>query len=281
MQAERDVPARYHQPVELHEIGDRTYTLHFEFFDQQIGVILGGKDVVVIDTRSTPVQAQEIVDAVRTLTRDPVSIVIDTHWHWDHTFGNSVFRPASIWGHAKVVDRLQRQGQETIEKAAGWQPDIADDLRKVVIDPPDQTFAEEATVEAGDRELRLTFLGRGHTNTDIAIEVLGADVLFAGDLLEEGATPSFGDSYPLEWPDTVERLLPLATGAVVPGHGAIGDRAFVEAQLGEFRAIESLARRVDAGELDIEAAIKASPYSPETSRDPLERALAQLRGELD
>jgi glyoxylase-like metal-dependent hydrolase (beta-lactamase superfamily II) len=268
------------------EVGDRVFTWRFEFFDQQIGAILGGRDVVAIDTRSTPVQAREIVAAVRELTSDPVSIVLNTHWHWDHTFGNSVFRPATIWGHARVPARLREQGAATIEKAAGWVPDIAADLRTVVIDPPDRTFEEAATVEVGDRALRLTYLGRGHTDTDIAIEVPdalgpGRNVLFAGDLLEEGATPSFGDSYPLEWPGTVERLLPLATGAVVPGHGAVGDRSFVERQLEEFRANAALARRVHAGELDLDAAIEASPYSAETARDPLERALEQLRGELD
>ena len=263
------------------EVGDRVFTWRFEFFDQQIGVILGGRDVVVIDTRSTLVQAREIVDAVRDLTPDPISIVIDTHWHFDHTFGNSVFRPARIWGHARVPERMRQEGPAGIEEAVREIPAIANDVREVVIDPPDQTFEERATVAVGDRELRLTYLGRGHTDTDIVIEVPGANVLFAGDLLEEGATPSFGDSYPLEWPGTVERVVPLATGAVVPGHGAVGDRAFVEAQLAEFRALESLARRVYAGEVDLEAAIAASPYTPETSRGPLERALAQLRGELD
>lgn len=263
------------------EIGDRVFTWRFAFFDQQIGAILGGSDVVVIDTRSTPAQGQEVVDALRELTRDPVSIVIDTHWHGDHTFGNSIFRPASIWGHARVPERLRAQGPGSIEEAAAGVPDIADDVRKVVIDPPDRTFEEQATVEAGDRQLRLTYLGRGHTDTDIAIEVVGADVLFAGDLIEEGATPSFGDSYPLEWPGTVERLLPLATGAVVPGHGAVGARAFVASQLADLRANARLAERVHARELDLEAAIGASPYGRERAREPLERALEQLRGELD
>lgn len=263
------------------EVGDRVFTWRFEFFDQQIGVILGGRDVAVIDTRSTPVQAREILAALRELTSDPVSIVLNTHWHWDHTFGNHEFRPAAIWGHARCVDRLVAEGQSTIEEAAWRVPAVAEDVRQVVIDPPDRTFDERASLEVGDRLVRLTYLGRGHTDTDIAIEVPDANVLFAGDLLEEGATPSFGDSYPLEWPGTVERLLPLAAGAVVPGHGAVGDRAFVERQLAEFRAVESLARRVHAGDLDIEAAITASPYSTETSQEPLERALAQLRGELD
>ncbi len=263
------------------EVGDRVFTWRFKFFDQQIGVILGGRDVVVIDTRSTPVQAREIVDAVRELTSDPVSIVIDTHWHWDHTFGNRTFRPATIWGHARVPSRLLGQGPGVIDRVAAEMPALAEDIRTVELDPPDRTFDEQATVEAGDRELRLSYLGRGHTDTDIVIEVAGANVLFAGDLLEEGATPSFGDSYPLEWPDAVERLLPLATGAVVPGHGAVGDLAFVEQQLAEFRALAAQARSVHAGELDMDAAIAASPYSRATAKEPLERALQQLRGELD
>lgn len=268
------------------EVGDRVFTRRFEFYDQQIGVILGGRDVAVVDTRSTPRQARELADAIRELTRDPVSVVIDTHWHFDHTFGNHSFRPAPIWGHVRCVDRLQALGQQRLERVARDMPELADDLREVVIDPPDRTFDQTATVEVGDRVVELAYLGRGHTDTDIAITVPdaaepGRSVLFAGDLLEEGATPSFGDAYPMDWPDTVEKLLPLAAGAVVPGHGAVGDRAFVETQLAELRALAALARRVHAGELDVEAAVVASPYPPEASRGPLRRALAQLRGELD
>ena len=263
------------------EVGDRVFTWRFEFFDQQIGLILGGSDVVVVDTRSTPVQAAEIADAIRELTRDPVSIVLNTHWHWDHTFGNRTFRPASVWGHARVPGRLLGQGPRVIERVAAEMPALADDIQKVELDPPDRTFDDVATVMAGNRELRLGYLGRAHTDTDIAIEVPDANVLFAGDLLEEGATPSFGDSYPIEWPDTVARLLALATGAVVPGHGAVGDRAFVESQLADFHALAAQARSVHAKELDMDAAIDASPYSRDTARGPLERALQQLRGELD
>ena len=107
-----------------------------------------------------------------------------------------------------------------------------------------------------------------------------AEVLFAGDLLEEGAPPSFGDSYPLEWPATVEQLLPLATGAVVPGHGAIGSRAFVDDQLAAFRRLAELARAVHEGSLDLEAAITGSPFGPETPKTAFDRALAQLGGVL-
>jgi glyoxylase-like metal-dependent hydrolase (beta-lactamase superfamily II) len=164
---------------------------------------------------------------------------------------------------------------------AGEIPSISSDIHQVVIDPPEHTFEQEATVGVGDRLVQLRYLGRGHTDTDIVLVVPDADVLFGGDLVEEGSPPSFGDSFPLEWPGAVERILPLVTGAVVPGHGAIGDRSFVEDQIAAFRRLAELARAVHSGSLDVDGAIEASPFGPRTPRNAFERGLAQLRGELD
>jgi glyoxylase-like metal-dependent hydrolase (beta-lactamase superfamily II) len=267
--------------VDWQEIGDRVFTRHFDFLDQQIGVVLGGSDVLLVDTRASPAHAKVIIDELRGMTRNPVSIVIDTHWHWDHAFGNSAFRPAAIWGHVRAAERLRREGAMALREVAEGMPEIAAELADVVIDPPEQTFDDRATIQVGDRAVELSYHGRGHTEGDIAVLVPDAQVLFAGDLVENGAPPSFGDGFPMDWPDTVERLLPLATGAVVPGHGAIGDRAFLERQLAAFRGLADLSRQVHAGQLTIEAAMAASPFGPRTPRDAFERALAQLRGELD
>src|SRR6185295_15514161 len=115
----------------------------------------------------------------------------------------------------------------------------------------------------------------------IVLVVPDANVMFAGDLLEEGAPPSFGDSFPLEWPATVERLLPLSTGAVVPGHGEVGDQRFVEDQLAAFTRLAQLARLVHEGGLDVRAATAEELFGGPTPDDAFERALAQLQGELD
>ena len=131
--------------------------------------------------------------------------------------------------------------------------------------------------------MELRFLGRGHTDHDIVIRVPDARVLFAGDLLENGAVPSFGDAYPLDWPETAFRLAELAQGVVVPGHGDHGGAGFADAQAVAFGGLADVARRVHMGELSIEDAVARTPfpeYPAEEIRQPIERALRQLRGEL-
>jgi glyoxylase-like metal-dependent hydrolase (beta-lactamase superfamily II) len=80
------------------EVGDRVFTRRYRFMHQQIGAILTDDGPVIIDTRSTVGHAREVLADLRTLSRQPVAAVIDTHHHFDHSFGNHEFRPAPIWG---------------------------------------------------------------------------------------------------------------------------------------------------------------------------------------
>lgn len=265
----------------IQEVGDRVFALHYEFIDQQIGVVLGGDDVLVVDTRSTASQAREIAADIRRLSDRPVSIVVNTHFHWDHTWGNHALRPATMWGHVRTAERMREDQTDLIRLLAGHYADLAPEFESMTIDPPEHTFTDRASVRVGDREVQLAWHGRGHTDSDISIHVPDAGVLFAGDVIENGAPPSFSQGYPMEWAATVEQLLPLATGAVVPGHGAVGDLGFLEAQLAALQGLAALTREVHEGSRSIDDAIAASPFGPRTPRDAIERGLAQLRGELD
>ncbi len=215
-----------------------------------------------------------------------MTVVVDTHGHFDHAFGNHVFRPATIWGHERCVTFMERTGEARRPTIAREEPDLADDLPEVVIDPPDRVFAETATVDVGGRPVELRYLGRGHTDHDIVIGVPGTDVICAGDLLENGAVPFFGDGYPMDWPATATALAELVgDGVVVPGHGDQAARAFAESQAASFAVLAGLARRVHAGEITLDEAVAdetAFAGEPRRAlRGPLGRALQQLRGELD
>jgi glyoxylase-like metal-dependent hydrolase (beta-lactamase superfamily II) len=265
------------------EVGDRVFVRRYAMLDQNIGVVLGEEGVLLVDTRATHVAADEILADLRRLTPLPVRSVVNTHGHWDHCFGNARFRPAPIWGHVRCVEMMVKTGERQRARIAEAIGELADDLANVVIDPPDQTFEDSATVEVepGGRSVELRYLGRGHTDNDIVLLVPDADVLFAGDLLENGATPFFGDGYPLDWPATAEAVVELVSGAVVPGHGDVGDRSFAVRQMTEFRSVAELARLVHRGVIGIDAAVLRTPYPADTALEPLTRALAQLRGELD
>ncbi len=132
---------------------------------------------------------------------------------------------------------MARTAESRRTRIAAENPEIAADLAEVVVDPPDRTFAETAYVDVGGRRVELRFLGRGHTDHDIVVVVPDAAVLFAGDLLEGGAVPFFGDAYPLDWPETAFRLAELPFGVVVPGHGDHAGRRFADDQAVAIAAI--------------------------------------------
>jgi glyoxylase-like metal-dependent hydrolase (beta-lactamase superfamily II) len=265
------------------EIGDRVLVRRYAFLDQNIVAVLGRDEALVVDTRATDRQAREILDDLRELGAPRVGIAVNTHGHWDHVFGNRVLRPAVIWGHERCARMIARTGERQRAHVAAKYPLLAADVAAVAPDPPDRTFADRVVIDVGGRAIELAHLGRGHTDNDIVLRVPDADIVCAGDLLENGAAPWFGDAYPLDWPATVDAILQLVGDrtVVVPGHGAHAGRHFVESSLEALRALVVLARRVTTGELDLAAAVAAAPWTAAESREPLERALAQLRGELD
>jgi glyoxylase-like metal-dependent hydrolase (beta-lactamase superfamily II) len=269
------------------EVGDRVFVRRYPFYDQNIGVVLGRREVLVIDTRSAYAQAREILADLRELTDDPVEVVVDTHGHFDHVFGNAIFRPARIWGHERCVTFMVRNGEARKRAIAAEEPTLADELAEIVIDPPDRTFATHAAIEVGGREVMLRFLGRGHTDHDIVVDVPGTDVIFAGDLVENGNVPFFGDAYPLDWPATAAALavrVKDGSGVVVPGHGDHAGRAFADAQAASLARLVALAQEVASGAMPLDEAVAAQPFPDhpaEDARRGFERALLHIRGELD
>jgi len=170
-------------------------------------------------------------------------------------------------------DDLARGGAAQHAEALTWyraQPVPRDPalVRPVV---PDHLVAKRADVDLGGRQVLLTHPGAGHTNHDVVVWSPDTGVLFAGDLIEQGADPDFTDAHPLEWPTALTELLRLGPRIVVPGHGDPVDAEFVAAQRDDLAILADLCQAVLAGRLNSDAAVSASPFSPPTTRAALAR----------
>jgi glyoxylase-like metal-dependent hydrolase (beta-lactamase superfamily II) len=266
--------------VEVREVGDGALALHYDFLDQNIGVVVGGERALVIDTRSSTVQAREVIEDLRRVTPLPW-VVLDTHHHWDHVFGNAAFRPAEVWGHERCVARMLERSAEAIEEVGRAIPSLAAELAEVEVSPPDVTVGdgEPARIDLGGRVVEVRYLGRAHTDDDVVAWLAEDGILFAGDLVEEGAPPSFGDAYPLEWPATDEALLDLGAAAIVPGHGRVVDGPFVRAQMEELALGARVMRDAHAAGRPLADAARSLPWPVEPFGSQFaERARDQLEG---
>jgi glyoxylase-like metal-dependent hydrolase (beta-lactamase superfamily II) len=256
------------------QLEDGVFRRRYESLDLNVGVVIGEDGVLIVDTRASHRQAGELVEELGEITSLPVRWVVNTHWHWDHVFGNSLFLDAEIWGHELCQIVLLSRGDEMKAAAKEWlPPEHHDEIDQVEVIAPGKTFAESASLAIG-RAVEMRYHGFGHTDADIIITLPDADVSFFGDLVEEGAPPSFGDSYPVAWPLTLRLASESLPGTIVPGHGDVVDPEFVSSQHDELVAVADLATDYINGEIDLEGAASSGPYGDEVMRSALLRAQA-------
>jgi glyoxylase-like metal-dependent hydrolase (beta-lactamase superfamily II) len=264
------------------EIADGVLVRRHRRLDLNVGLVIGGERCLVVDTRESHAQARDLMAAIRRVTALPW-VVVNTHAHYDHVFGNHVFAPSVIWGHDRCAEVVERYGdiqRALVHRAVTEHGDeaLAAELTEVEITAPNRTFADAVTVDLGGVRVDLRHLGRGHTDNDIVAHVPGGP-LFAGDLVEEGAPPAVDDAFPLDWPVTLDALLELVDGPVVPGHGAVVDRGFVEGQAAVLTATAVAAREAFAAGLQPDAAARTVPLPEEVAVTAVARAFRQLRGD--
>jgi cyclase len=215
-------------------------------------VIVNRDDVVVVDSHISPASARAMINELKAISDKPVRFLVNTHFHYDHTNGNQVFGPAvDIIGHeftrAKLTGAdymrtgllgdletgLPKQLEDLKARAAAEQDAaakarldqqlrvqtaFADELKELKPTPPNVTIDDRMTIVRGEREMRLLYLGRGHTGGDLVVYLPKERVLCSGDLLVNGIA-NLADGYVDEWPATLEKLKALDFDDVIPGHG--------------------------------------------------------------
>lgn len=275
---------------EFVEIADRVWVARHEWFDVNVTAIGGSRGLVVVDSHASHAAARGVIERLRGLGAGDVVAVVNTHEHFDHTFGNAVFAEEYagllVHAHETAAEGTVRAG-ERIKQAYRADPDDPhrEEVLATPVLPATETFSSAAVLDLGDRALELVHPGRGHTAGDLVVRVPDADVLLAGDLIEESAAsegvPGLGpDCFPMDWPLTLDFALGLTTPAtlVVPGHGAVVDRDFIDAQRNQLGVVAETIRDLAGRGVREEDALDSAewPFPSHHLRDAVARGYAQL-----
>lgn len=236
------------------EVAPRVWVARYDWMHVNITLVGGERGLVMVDTHGSERMARTVADDVRRLGAGSLTAIVNTHEHWDHTFGNVVmleeFGPMPIHATEQAAGRTRASADVVFERYRGL-PDHprAAEVLETRVRPADRTFSSALVLDLGDRQVELIHPGRGHTGGDLVVNVPDAHVLAAGDLVEESDPPSYGEeSHPFEWPVSLDLVLSLLTddAVVVPGHGAVVDKAFVAEQRAEIGIVAETIRDLAA-----------------------------------
>ena len=231
------------------EVAPRVWVARYSWFDVNVALVGGERGLLVVDTHGSSAAGRAVVADVRRLGAGEVVGVVTTHWHFDHTFGTEAFLEAygsvPVTAHEDAAAELAEGAGKIRQRYADDDDPHRDDVLATTVVLPDDTFSSAKVLDLGDRAVELVHPGRGHTAGDLVVRVPDADVVLAGDVVEESAPPSYGpDCWPLAWPWSLDVVLGLLTpgSVVVPGHGAPVDRDFVEQQRNEIGIVAETVR---------------------------------------
>jgi cyclase len=220
-------------------------------------VIVGDREVFVVDSCYLPSSAREDIAQIRQWTDKPVGYLLNTHFHNDHNNGNKAYLDAfpslAIIAQEETrkdmdliqpgnIERAPRQTAATIAALKqGKLPNgrvLSDEERKqvaellpgleqreaefkaMVYQPPTLMFTDKLDLDIGNHEVQVKHLGRGNTPGDTIVYLPKEKILVAGDLLVY-PIPYTYDGYPAEWAQTLQKMALLDFETVVPGHGPV------------------------------------------------------------
>ena len=220
-------------------------------------VIIGEREVFVVDSCYRPSSAREDIAQIRQWTDKPVGYLLNTHFHDDHHNGNKAYmdafpslaiiaqeetkkdmdliEPGNLERAPKEIAAAiaafkqgkdqdgrpltEEEKKQVQEILPGLGPLLAE-FKTLVYQPPTLTFTDKVDIDLGNREVQVKHLGRGNTPGDAIVYLPKEKIIVAGDLVVH-PVPYTYDGYPAEWVQTLHKLGELDATAIVPGHGPV------------------------------------------------------------
>jgi cyclase len=267
-------------------------------------IFVNSRDVVVVDAHSKPSAAAALIAQIkREVTPKPVRYLVNSHFHWDHTQGNSAYKSSvptvdiiasdttkqlmtqlsrnrmkeSLDGIPQMLDGLRarlaksksvadrRFCQEQIRQLEAYRAE----MKNYSLELPTITFAKSFMIKDRAGELHVEFRGRAHTAGDIVVFSPQKRIVAAGDMIS-GFLPNIGDGYPKPWPATIDSVGRLDFDQIIAGHGPVHHNRARMVQLRNY--IEELTGRVEEGK-------KAGKPLPELQQTLTVASLKALRAD--
>ena len=195
--------------------------------------------LIIFDTGNAPEQMQELMEYVQADLKGRQLLVINSHQHYDHTWGNALFAknglyPAPIIGHEKSVSLLKEDPQEALGFLQEQQATRAF-LSNVKIIPPTLSFSERFKIDGGDLTLEL-FPTPGHSSDHVSAWIPELKTILAADTAEH-PIPYSADGSIKQLEQDLRYLKSLQPELVLPCHGGTISPALIDRNLHYFKTL--------------------------------------------
>ncbi len=195
-----------------------------------IGIVVGSRGTLVIDTGLGARNGATIVRVVQKLAKGPNLYLTTTHYHSEHSTGEQAFPANTVLIRPAVQQEEMIKGLPAhMDRFRSMSAINKELLQEVKFRTPDILFDREMKLDLGGVMARLFWLGAAHTKGDELIFVEEDSVLFPGDIVESKLFPMMPneDATLKGWLSIVDQLEPLKPRFIVPDHGELGDGSLI------------------------------------------------------
>ena len=237
-------------------------------------VVADGPGVLLVDTKFAHLAYALVADAHTLSSGESSLTLVNTHHHGDHTSGNGFIVPnaSKSYAHKNAIPRIEAQldrmklgaqgGPAQVGRMKDADPRLLELAAKAADESdalttndiaPHSSIGSNETITIGATKVELHHFGAGHTDNDVVVHLPDRNVLHTGDLVFHTLHPFFdpeGGYSAKGWIVSLKHTRELCDSdtIVIPGHGPIGDRASIDAQISYLESIiEEVQRAIDSG----------------------------------